>query len=271
MSALPKKLNGHGGTEFYFRFLLLIGLVSFLGSQGATAQTIEQPSGTKQTTIPSMVPPVEDNTIFTHILFDQFEGRTNGSDRAFRWDGQGWFGTDTNRLWVKSEGFFDGTRTSDGDVEALYDRPIPRLRYFDFQGGIREDLDSGPHRTWGVLGIEGLAPYFFEFAPTFYFRDGGHVAARITGSYDLRITNRLIAQPELEMNFYNKRDPQRLIGAGLSDLDTGIRVRYEIRRKFAPYIGVAYTRKYGDTAMLSRQVGEAVSAPRIIFGIRVWY
>jgi copper resistance protein B len=212
-----------------------------------------------------------DNTIFKHIFFDQLEGRTSGSDNAFRWDGQGWLGTDMNRLWLKSEGFSDGNKVSDGDIEALYDRPIPRMRYFDFQAGIREDLDSGPHRTWGAIGIEGLAPEFFEIEPTFYFRDGGHVAGRLTTTYDLLITQRLIAQPELEMNFYSKRDPQRQIGAGLSDLDTGVRVRYEISRKIAPYIGFAYTRKFGDTATLSRQAGETVSAPRLIFGFRVWY
>lgn len=218
-----------------------------------------------------MVPPVEDNQIFTHILFDQFENRTNGPDNVLRWDGQGWIGTDMNRLWLKSEGFLDNNKVTDGDVEAFYDHPIPRVRYFDAQIGVREDLDSGPRRTWGAVGIEGLAPYFFEIEPTFYFRDGGHVAGRLTTTYDLLITQRLIAQPELEMNFYSKRDLQRLIGTGLSDLDTGLRLRYEISRKFAPYIGFAYTRKFGDTATLSRQAGETVSAPRLIFGLRFWY
>ena len=110
-----------------------------------------------------------DNMIFYHLLFDQFEGRTNGPDNEFRWDGEGWIGTDMNKLWIKSEGFVEHGRMSDGDQEVLYDRPIPYLRYFDFQAGIRYDLDSDPGRTWGAIGIEGLAPYFFEFAPTFYF------------------------------------------------------------------------------------------------------
>ena len=212
-----------------------------------------------------------DNQIFTHVLFDQFEGRTNGLDNSLRWDAEGWIGTDRNRLWLKSEAFVDNGDVTDGDQEALYDRPIPRLRYFDAQAGVREDLDSGPHRTWGAVGIEGLAPYFFQIAPTFYFRDGGHVAGRIAGSYDLLITQRLIAQPELEMNFYSKRDPQRLTGSGLSDLDSGVRIRYEISRKFAPYAGFAYTRKFGETATFSRRAGEAVSDPRLVFGFRVWY
>lgn len=116
---------------------------------------------------------------------------------------------------------------------------------------MREDIDSGPHRTWLAVGIEGLAPGFFEFEPTLYIRDGGHVAGRITGSYDLLITQRLIAQPEMEMDFYTKSDPQRLLGAGLSDLDPGIRVRYEINRKFAPYVA-SRTRANLATRQISR-------------------
>jgi Copper resistance protein B precursor (CopB) len=168
------------------------------------------------------------------------------------------------------EGKTGGT-VNDGDVEALYDRPLPRLRYFDGQVGVREDVASGPDRTWLALGIEGLAPGFFQFEPTVYFRDGGHVAGRITTSYDLLITQRLIAQPEVEMDFYSKSDPQRLLGTGLSDLDTGLRVRYEISRKFAPYVGFAYTRDFGGTATLSHAAWESTAEPRFVFGLRVWY
>src|SRR2546423_6401622 len=105
-------------------------------------------------------PPVEDNTMFYHLLFDQLEGRTNGPDNEFRWDGEGWAGTDMNKLWFKSEGFVERGKATDGDTEALYDRPIPRLRYFDVQAGVRYDLDSNRGRKWGALGIEGLAPYW---------------------------------------------------------------------------------------------------------------
>jgi copper resistance protein B len=121
------------------------------------------------------------------------------------------------------------------------------------------------------LGIEGLAPYFFEFAPTFYIRDGGHVAGRINGSYDLLLTQRLIVQPEAELNFYSKDDPARGIGSGFSDLDAGVRLRYEVTRKFAPYIGFAYGGKYGGTANYARRSGESTSDPRLVFGLRVWY
>nr|WP_213806793.1 copper resistance protein B [Granulicella sp. dw_53] len=215
-------------------------------------------------------PPVT-NQVFTHFLFNQLEGRTGGAGSELRWDGEGWIGTDMNRLWIKSEGVFEDGSASDGDHELFYDRPIPRLRYFDAQVGIREDLDSGPNRTWGAVGIEGLAPHFFQLESTFYFRDSGHVAGKVTGAYDLKTTQRLIVQPQLEMNFYGSPDRARGLGTGLTDLDTGLRLRYEFSRKLAPYIGFAYTNQFGSTAAYSRQAGESVANPRFIFGVRVWY
>ncbi|HJU11211.1 MAG TPA: copper resistance protein B [Candidatus Binataceae bacterium] len=215
--------------------------------------------------------PVRDNSIFYHLLFDQLEGRTNGIENEFRWDGEGWIGTDFNRLWLKSEGFVERGRMTDGDQEALYDRPIPFLRYFDVQAGVRYDLDSNPGRAWGAIGIEGLAPYFFEFAPTFYFSNRGFFAGRIEGSYDILITQRLIAQPQFELNFYSKNNPSREIGSGLSELDAGLRVRYEFSRKLAPYLGFAYTGTYGTTAVFTRRNRGNSDDPRFIFGMRVWY
>lgn len=212
-----------------------------------------------------------DNQIFFHVRLDQFEGRTNGPDNELRWDGEAWLGTDMNRLWLKSEGFGSNNTLSDGDHEALYDRPIPHLRYFDAQAGIRADLDSDPSRAWAALGIEGLAPYYFQFAPTLYIRNGGRVAGRVTGSYDLLLTQRWIAQPQVELNFYSKDDPARKTGSGFSNLDTGVRLRYEVSRKFAPYVGFAYNGKYGNTAIYSRRAGDTTSDPRFVFGLRLWH
>jgi copper resistance protein B len=241
----------------YFLLTCTIAIAGLLSCciQAANAQTpTPQTSGKAAATIPAMEPPVMDSHIFSHILLDQFEGRTNGSDHELRWDGEAWIGTDMNRLRLKSEGISNNSTVSDGDHEALYERPIPHTRYFDAQVGVRADLDSGPSRTWAAIGIEGLAPYYFEFAPTLYIRDGGHVAGRITGSYDLLLTQRWIVQPQAELNFYSKDDPSRGLGSGLSELDTGIRLRYEISRKFAPYIGFAYNGKYGGTATYSRHI-----------------
>jgi copper resistance protein B len=216
-------------------------------------------------------PPVMDNTIFYHLLFDQFEGRTNGPENELRWNGEGWAGTDMNRLWFKTEAFVEHGMMMDGDQELLYDRPIPRLRYFDLQAGVRYDLDSDAGRTWGAIGIEGLAPYFFEFAPTFYFSNRGFFAGRFEGSYDILITNRLIAQPQVELNLYSKSNASRGVGSGVSELDAGLRIRYELSRKFGPYIGFAYTGNYGRTATFTREAGGNPEDPRFIFGVRLWH
>lgn len=213
--------------------------------------------------------PVEDQRIYVHALLDQFEARIGGAN-SFRWDGQAWAGTDTNRLWLKSEGFADGDgRVRDGQHEALYDRPIST--YFDLQGGIRYDLDSGPSRGWAAFGIQGLAPQFFDVEATAYASDSGHFAARVMSSYDALLTQRLILQPEIELNLYSKSDPGRGVGSGLADIDAGLRLRYELSRKFAPYLGVAYEGRFGGAAAFAHRQGETVSAVRFLFGIRSWY
>jgi copper resistance protein B len=174
-------------------------------------------------------------------------------------------------LWIKSEGTVTNGITSDGDQEILYDRPIPHMRYFDWQAGARLDLDSGPTRAWAALGMQGLAPYFFNFAPTFYVRDGGRVAGRIQGSYDLYLSQRLILQPQVEMNFYSQADSARGIGSGFSGLDSGVRLGYQFSRKFAPYIGYTYTGVFGQTATFNRRAGQPTSVSRFVVGIWLWH
>jgi copper resistance protein B len=215
--------------------------------------------------------PVNDNGIFAHVLFDQFEGRFFGpGGGAFRWDGQGWLGTDYDKLWIKSEGFVRSNgRLDDGRHEFLYDRAIST--YWDVQGGIRADIDSRSSREWVAFGVQGLAPLFFDLEATAYVSDQGHFAGRVQASYDLLITQRLILQPEVEFNLYSKADPARLVGAGFSDIDTGLRLRYEFDRKFAPYIGVALENKFGQTADFARKAGESTSAVRFLLGVRTWF
>src|SRR5262249_15353634 len=208
--------------------------------------------------------PVMDRMILFHGILDQFEGRTDGRTPELRWSGQGWVGTDYDKFWLKTEGFLrrDGS-VEDGRHEFLYSRAIST--YFDLQSGLRSDIDSHRNRNWAAFGFEGLAPLFFHIEGTAYASDSGHFAARFEGSYDLLLTNRLILQPEFEVNLYSKSDLARLIGAGISEIDTGIRLRYELSRKFAPYIGVAYEGKFGQTASLARRAGEVTSGVRFVF------
>jgi copper resistance protein B len=255
-----------------WQIALLLAALAISSGPLANAQPISP--GTPVYTTPVYTqygePPVEDNSIFYHALFDELEGRTNGTETEFRWDGEAWAGTDMNRLWLKSEGFVERGKATDGDTEALYDRPIPHFKYFDVQAGVRYDLDSNRGRTWGALGVEGLAPYWFQFEPTFYFSND-RIAGKIFGAYDLLITNRLILQAQIELNAYSKNDPPRGIGSGLSDIDAGLRLRYEFSRKFAPYIGMAYIGAFGDTATFTHLEGGSPNDPRAVFGIRLWY
>ena len=214
--------------------------------------------------------PVMDREIFAHVILNENEGRFNGSNTQYRWDGEGWVGTDFNKLWVKSEGTLQSNGTlEDGQHQFLYSRAI--TTYFDLQGGLRSDIDSRPTRNWAAFGIQGLAPYFFDLELTGFVSDQGHLSAKLEASYDLLITNRLILQPQIEVDLYSKADPARLIGAGFSSIDTGLRLRYEFSRKFAPYLGVVYEGNFGQTASYARRMAESTGDFRFAFGVRIWF
>jgi copper resistance protein B len=244
---------------------VLVGVASAASAQAPAAPVQPAPVG-----VVDFGEPVHDQMILVHGILDQFEGRTDGRTPYFRWSGEGWVGTDYDKFWVKTEGFRqrDGT-VDDGQHEFLYSRAI--TTYFDLQGGLRSDIDSRPTRNWAALGFEGLAPLFFNVQGTGYVSDSGHFAARFEASYDLLLTNTLILQPQFEVNLYSKSDAARLVGAGISEIDTGLRLRYEFDRKFAPYIGVAYEGKFGQTASFARRAGENTSGVRFVFGIRSWF
>ncbi|TPW33692.1 copper resistance protein B [Oecophyllibacter saccharovorans] len=232
------------------------------------------------------VTPVNDQGRWWHGLLNEFEGRyTSHGGSAFRWDGESWYGGDFNRVWLKTEGTVTPAaqrrdRVSDGDQELLYSRAL--TSFFNFQTGLRLDLDSGPVRAWGAIGMEGLLPYELEASATFYFSDRG-VAGKLEGFYDILLTNRLILQPQVEMNFYSAADRARGVGQGLSDIDTGLRLRYEIWRKFAPYVGVTYDGPLGQARRMAnaswhreraregRRVYRPGRGPRFTFGIRSWF
>ncbi|GBQ66378.1 copper resistance protein CopB [Ameyamaea chiangmaiensis NBRC 103196] len=218
----------------------------------------------------SGVMPVMDHGIYAHAILEQLEARYAPSGTQFRYDGQAWVGTDYNRLWLKSEGTLGSTGFHDGDHELFYDRPIST--YFDVQAGVRADIDDGPSRVWGAFGVEGLALYFFELGATFYVSGDGRVAGKLEGSYDLMLTNRLILQPQAELNFYSRRDPGRGVASGLSDIDTGLRLRYDISRSFSPYVAVTYDGQFGRSgAVLRPDERQARDTVRFTVGLRTWF
>jgi copper resistance protein B len=214
-------------------------------------------------------PPIADQHVWYHLIANRLEGRF-GSESAFRWNAEAWAGTDSNRVWLKTEGLVSSNgAVENGRLELLYDRPI--TSFFNAQLGLRTDLDSGPGRNWAALGVEGLAPQFFHLAATGYVSDQGRLAARFEGSYDLLLTQQLVLQPLVELNFYSRPDPARLLGSGLAELEAGLRLRYEISRKFAPYIGLTYENKFGGTAGYARLAGEPTAKLQLTTGLRLWY
>lgn len=215
--------------------------------------------------------PIEDDRIYIHGMFNQLEGRI-GNDAYLRWEGQAWIGNDYNKLWLKSEARYnaDGkNRVSDGDHELLYDRPF--ARFYNVQAGIRYDLDSKPGRAWAAVGIQGLSAGFFNVEATAYASTTERFALKTNASWDFRFTQRLMLQPQFESNWYTKSEQVRGVGSGLSDIDSGLRLRYEFSRKFAPYVGVSYQQFFGKTADMKRADGSATSDVRALVGLRTWF
>jgi len=203
------------------------------------------------------------------ILFDQLEWRHTDQGEAAVWEAEGWYGGDYNKLWIKSEGERVGGSTQDTRVELLWDRIMSR--WWSVQAGAREDFGDGSPRTWAALGVQGIAPYWFDVEATFYMGDQGRTAARFMVSYDLLITQKLILQPQAEANLYGKPDPARRMGSGLSDLDIGLRLRYEIRRELAPYVGFAWTRRFGASSDFVRAERGSASDVEFVTGLRIWF
>ncbi|TQU76538.1 copper resistance protein B, partial [Xanthomonas perforans] len=185
------------------------------------------------------------------------------------WEGQGWIGTDLNRVWLRSEGERTDGQTESADLEVLYGRSIST--WWDVVAGVRHDFKPGASQNFAAIGVQGLAPMKFEVSATAYLGEGGQTAANVEAEYELLLTNRLILQPLVEVTAYGKNDPLRGIGSGLSTAEAGLRLRYEFTRKFAPYIGVVYERAFGNTADMRREHGESFEDTRLVVGLRTWF
>jgi copper resistance protein B len=208
------------------------------------------------------------------VLLEQLEWLHSDHDDTGSWEGQGWYGGDYNKLWIKSEGERGAAAPADARVEVLWDRIVSR--WWSLQAGARVDVDSFPTspsvtRTWAALGLQGLAPGWFDVEATFYLGGQGRTALRLKSSYDMLLTQRFILQPEVEANLEGRSDPARLVGAGLTDLRAGLRLRYEIRRQLAPYIGFAGTWRLGGAAERVRAAGYATDDFGLVLGVRAWF
>jgi copper resistance protein B len=207
---------------------------------------------------------------FSQILFNLAEVQVRNGRDGYRWDGAGWFGGDIHRLVVKTEGEGGfGDRVEAAEVQALYSRALDP--YWNLQAGVRQDLGAGAKRTYAALGVEGLAPYWFDVEGTLFLSDKGDVLARAEAWYDQRITQRAILQPRVELNLAAQDMPGSRIGAGLSTAELGLRLRYEIRRELAPYVGLSWERRYGATARYARSDGDRTGGVSLALGVRAWF
>jgi copper resistance protein B len=211
---------------------------------------------------------MDDNGNFGMVMLDQFEWRKVDRDDALGTEASAWYGNDYNKAWFKAEGEIIAGEYQ-GRTELLWDRAVSR--WFNFQAGVRHDLDEASSRSWLALEIQGLAPYWFEIEAAAYIGDAGRTALRFSGEYEVLLTQRLILQPELDVDFYGKDDPGNGIGAGLSEAELALRLRYEVRREFAPYIGIVWSQRFGDTADFARVEGLSKSHVEFTAGVRVWF
>lgn len=211
---------------------------------------------------------MNDDAPFSRLLLDELEWHEKNDRDAVHWDAEAWYGTDYNKAWLRSEGNRIGGDYA-GLAELLWDRIVGR--WWHAQAGVRHDFGEGPSRDWLALGVQGLAPHWLAVEATVYFGEQGRTAARFSGELELLITQRLVLQPKIECDLYGKDDPQNAIGSGLADSEIGLRLRYEIRRELAPYVGLVWTRSYGDTADFARAAGDDVDELRFVAGLRLWF
>lgn len=206
---------------------------------------------------------------FLWLRADRFEAVDTGNDAAQRWRGSLSWGNSFNRVWLASEGERQDDRSQELDTQLFASHAV--APFWNATLGLRETNGAGAAQSWVGLGIQGLAPYWFETSATLYAGEGGQTALRLEADYELLLSNRLILQPEVELNAHGREDASREQGAGLADTRAGLRLRYEFTRKFAPYVGVEWTQSWGNTRDLVTAAGERAHDSRAVAGVRFWY
>ena len=203
------------------------------------------------------------------LMAERLEARIGEGEDGYLWDLQGWYGGDIDKLVIKSEGEGEfGGAVEDAEVQALWGHAIGP--FFDLQAGVRLDIEPET-RSHLVLGVQGLAPYMWHVDAAAFLSDRGDLTARIEGEYDQKLTQRLILQPRAELELAAQDIAEREIGAGLTKFETGLRLRYEIAREFAPYVGVGYETKLGDTRSMAKDVGDDPDGLKLLLGLRAWF
>jgi copper resistance protein B len=212
---------------------------------------------------------MNDDPLLSMLVVDQLEVRDTDDDNPLVWDAEGWIGKDLNKFWLKTDGEYVDNSVEEMELQLLYSRAI--APFWDLQLGWRRDIRPDPDRDWAAFGVKGLAPYFFDIDAALFIGDAGRSAVRLQAEYEIMLTQKLVLTPEIELNLYGRNDPDTGVGSGLSDIEAGLRLRYEIRREFAPYAGVNWTRLYGNTADYARAEGADTDDLQLVAGVRFWF
>lgn len=219
--------------------------------------------------------PINDSPIVGYLLFDQLEYRANEGEDTLGWDVDAWLGANYNRLWLKTEGDqrLSGDDGGEAEVQLLYSRLISSFFYFQVGGRYDQAYGDGddPSRFLGVIGFEGLAPYQYDIEPSLFISEDGDVSASFEATYEMLLTQRLILQPRIETSVAVQEVEKFGVGEGFNDVGLDLRLRYEIRREFAPYIGASWTRLLGDAADFARDEGEEDDNLAFVAGLRMWF
>jgi copper resistance protein B len=214
-------------------------------------------------------PRLGDEHSFGSLLIDRLEAVHTSDNNSAAYSLQGWYGRDYDRAVLKAEGEVDNGKIQEARTQLLWGHAI--TAYWNTQLGLRYDSGEEPGRGWLAFGVQGLAPYWFEMDATGYMGEQGRFALNLEAEYELLITQKLILQPRLETDLYSKKDSERGIGSGLSEVTAGLRLRYDILRQFGPYVGVEWSGLYGGTADYAREAGTDTNETKAVAGIRAWF
>ncbi len=226
-------------------------------------------SGLLMLSLAAPVPAAQgDDPLLGKFMLDKFETSDADGDAPLTWELDAWLGKDLNKVWIKSSGErLDGE--TEQSNELLYSRAVSP--FWDAQVGLRRDSAGDSDRNFFSVGLQGLAPYLFDTSTSVLFGDDGQVGLAAQFEYELMLTQRWVLSPEIELDFWAKEDPEMNIGSGLSTAELGLRLRYEVRREFAPYIGISWSKAFGDTAEYASAEGEGAESTLFVAGARIWF
>lgn len=209
------------------------------------------------------------NDSLMSLAVKRLEWQHSNDNNQGAYDIEGWWGDDWNRAVLKAEGEISNQSLSDARTELLWRRPLST--FWNTELGVRQDSGYTKNRTWAALGINGIAPYWLNLDATLYVRDQSQTELILIGEYDWRITQRLVLQPRVEMSLYSKKDPSNDIGEGLSQIQSSVRLRYEINRQFAPYLGFENNHAYGKTVDFLNNSNLKSNQSYAVAGVMFWY